>query len=208
MHREGCPALGLTCRDLQGVYTHRTRVLLTIHAVDGDACALSPFARPSRDQPPASNHPLDLHGSLCDSRCRPAARTGLHTCAPTPRSVNQRVPYELKSKELRGALLSPLTALHSGLHCTQACPSTGTSRTDSQRAQTSPQVMWKQPPDGSHERRRHTRCSDGGSAKLLPSSPLIAVQCTSRLTVDSGDRPELHSCQCEGWDEHLWANSV
>ena len=176
MHREGCPALGLTCRDLQGVYTHRTRVLLTIHAVDGDACALGPFARPSRDQPPAANHPLDLHGSLCDSRCRPAARTGLHTCAPTPRSVNQRVPYELKSKELRGALLSPLTALHSGLHCTQACLSTATSRDDHQRAQPSQQAMWWQPPGGGHERWQHTRCPDDGAAPVLPSSPRVAAQ--------------------------------
>jgi hypothetical protein len=47
VHREGCPALGLTCRDLQGVYTHRTRPLLTIHAVNGNVCDSVPLPGPS-----------------------------------------------------------------------------------------------------------------------------------------------------------------
>jgi hypothetical protein len=141
VHREGCPALGLTCRDLQGVYTHRTRAVLTIHAVDDDACALGPFARPSRDQPPAANHPLDLHGSPRDSRSRPVACPCLHTCAPCRRSVGQHVPNESKLKELDRPLLWPCTATHSSPHCIQACPSTRTSHTDRRRAQPSHQAM-------------------------------------------------------------------
>jgi len=111
--------------ELHGVYTQRTRALLTVHAVDGDACALGRFARPSRDQSPAANHPVDLHGSPHDSRSRPIAcppSTRAHhaaerSCLSPP--VCQRVPDKSKSKELGGALLSLCTDSHSGLHCTK-----------------------------------------------------------------------------------------
>ena len=157
MYREDCHALGLTCRQPQGVHTHRMRALLTVHAVDDDACALGRFVRPSRDQPPAAHHPLDLHSSPGDSCTHPAACTCLHMCTTCHRSLIRHVPTEPESKGLGDPLLSLSAASHSNLHCTQACPSISTSHADSQKAQPHHQVMQWQPPDGCHKWRQHTQ---------------------------------------------------
>ena len=141
VHREDCPTLGLTCRQPQGVHTHRTHAQLTVYADNGNACALGRVARPSRDQAPPADHSLGLHGFPHDPRCRPVSRPGLHTCAPCRRLAGRRVPDEWKSKVLRSPLLSSCTASHASPHCTQACPSTGTSHVDSQRAKPSDQAM-------------------------------------------------------------------
>ena len=156
MYREDCHALGLTCRQPQGVHTHRTRVLLTVHAVDGNACALCPFVRPNRHQPPAANHPLDLHSSPGDSCSPPAACTCLHTCPTCHISVIRHVPTKPELKGLGDPLLSLSTASHSSLHCTKACPHISTSHADSQKAQPHHQVMQWQPPDGCHKWPQHT----------------------------------------------------
>jgi hypothetical protein len=111
--------------ELHGVYTQRTRALLTVHAVDGDACALGRFARPSRDQPPAANHPVDLHGSPHDSRSRPIAcppSTRAHHAAErsvsaSPISRNQRSSAE---RSCRCAQTDHRLTQRSPLH--QACP--------------------------------------------------------------------------------------
>ena len=132
VHREGCPALGLTSRYLQGVYTHRTHAELTVYAADSDACALGPVARPSRDQPTASDHFLGLHGITYDSRCRPAVRPGRHTCAPCHRLVGRARPNEPKSEELGRALLLPCKASDSSPYC---------SHVDGQRAHPSHQAI-------------------------------------------------------------------
>lgn len=65
----------------------------------------------------------------------------LHMCTPCRRLVGRRIPNESKSKELVRSPLSPCTALHSSLHDTQACPSTGTGHPDSQRTQPFHKVM-------------------------------------------------------------------
>ena len=119
-------------------YTHTGRTVTycpwSRHFTDSHTHAGSPFTRPSRAQPATSDHSLDPLGSPHDSRSRPVACPRLHTCAPRRRMVRQRISNELKSKELGGARLSPCTASHSGLLCTQACPSTSTSHADSQGA--------------------------------------------------------------------------
>ena len=140
VYSEDCPTLGSTCRQPQGVYTHRTHAQLTVYAADSDACALSPVVRPSRDQPTTSDHFIGLNGFPYDSRCRPAVRPGRHTCAPCHRLVGRARPNESKSEELGRALLLPCKASDSSPYCTQAWPSTGISHVDGQRAHPSHQA--------------------------------------------------------------------
>jgi hypothetical protein len=124
--------------ELHGVYTQRTRALLTVHAVDGDACALGPFARPSRDQPPAANHPVDLHGSPHDSRSRPIAcppSTRAHHAAErsvsaSPISRNQRSSAERSCR---------CAQTHTAVSIAPSLPSSnGTSHAGSQEAKAKP----------------------------------------------------------------------
>ena len=140
VHRDDCPGLGSTCRQLQGLYTHRTNGHQDGHLLSMEPTVTHMQAVPSHGRAAPSqrlrtaDHSLDPHGSLHDSRSRPVACPRLHTCAPRRRMVRQRISNELKSKELGGALLLPCTDSHSGLLCTQACPSTSTRHDDSQRA--------------------------------------------------------------------------
>ena len=164
MHRKDYPDLGLTYRDPQGVYTLYThtgrtvnRLIRTGHRARGGMRARSPYVRPIRVQSAAADHAVDLPGSPHDSCTCIAAHPCLHTSAHAAYWVGQRVPNKSNLKELGSALLSLFTATHSGLHSTQACPSTGTSHANSQRAQSCHQVTWQQPPDVSHCQRRRTR---------------------------------------------------
>ena len=194
VHREDCPALGLTCRDLQGVYTHRTQGRLTVHGAHGGMRALGPFTLLSRAQSAAVDYSSGLHASLPNSRERPAA------CPPLPHSTPLHTTQIGRS---RTSHISRNQRSSSGRSFRRARPRTA--------APIAPKLVQALEPAflTARECSPSTKaCTSSlqtaAIAALRPlSSPHDAAQCTRSCNADSSDGPEQHFCKCIEWGEHM-----